>query len=98
MGRTALLSQVDGAVVCLAALVEERGEPREELFAVSDYVYDLKVIVYTSSLLRCPFDISADRELDQIGIVACRKVRCRCGGGLSRPHVGDFLLILRPRK
>lgn len=35
VGRTALLSQENGAVVFLAALVEELGEPREELFALS---------------------------------------------------------------
>ena len=35
VGLTALLSQEDGAMVFLAALVEERGELLEELFALS---------------------------------------------------------------
>ena len=61
-GRTALLSQEDGAVVFLAALVEDGRELGEKLFAVSDHcsiILRLQRLGITSSLLRCSFDISA---------------------------------------
>lgn len=50
----------------------------------------------TSSLLRCPFDISAD-ELDQVGIRILDCCEGGASGGFSRPHVGNFVSNLRPR-
>jgi len=54
-------------MVFAAALVEERGELRKELFAVSDCLCAMGVIC-TSSLLKCPFDISAGHKLRLVGM------------------------------